>query len=75
MGCGSEESDDEQDSLCTLLAEEKKRYHDRELQTDPSSETYNLEHDDAHGGEELEKIAVTKNHSRSYLAIRTLERI
>ena len=57
---GSEESDDEQDSLCTLLAEEKKRYQDRELQTDPSSETYNLEHDDAYGGEELEKIAISK---------------
>ena len=48
---GSEESDDEQDSLCTILAEEKMRYHDRELQTDPSSGTYNLEHDDAYGGE------------------------
>ena len=55
---GSEESDDEQDSFCTILAEEKMRYHDRELQTDPSSGTYNLEHDDAYGGLELEKIAV-----------------
>ena len=47
---GSEESDDEQDSLCTILAEEKMRYHDRELQTDPSSGTYNLEHYDAYEG-------------------------
>ena len=36
------------------------RYHDRELQTDPSSGTYNLEHDDAYGGEEVEKIAVSR---------------
>ena len=35
-------SDDEQDSLCMLLAEGKMRYHDRELQTGPSSGTYNL---------------------------------
>ena len=57
---GSEESDDDQDSLCTILAEEKMRYHDRELQTDPSSGTYKLEHDDAYRGEELEKIAVSR---------------
>ena len=57
---GSEESVDEQDSLCTILAEEKLRYHDRELQTDPSSGTYNLEHHDVYGGDELEKIAVSK---------------
>ena len=56
----SQESDDEQDSLCTLLAEEKMRYHDRELQTDPSSGTYNLEHHDAYGGEKLEKILVSR---------------
>ena len=48
---GSEESDDEQASLCTKLADQKMRYHDGELQTDPSSGTYNLEHDDAYGGE------------------------
>ena len=34
---GSEESDDEQDSLCMKSAEKKRRYHDREMQTDPSS--------------------------------------
>ena len=44
---GSEKSDDEQDSLCMILAEEKRRYHDRELQTDPSSGTCNLKQHDA----------------------------
>ena len=38
----SEESGDDQDSLCMILAEEKMRHCDRELQTDPSSRTYNL---------------------------------
>ena len=47
---GSEKSADEQDSLCMILTEEKRRYHDRELQTDPSSETYNLEYHDVNGG-------------------------
>ena len=36
------------------------RYHDRELQTDPSSGTYNLDHHDLNGGEELEMIAVSR---------------
>ena len=61
---GSQESDDEQDSLCTILAEEKMTYHDRELQTDPSSGTYNLKHHDAYGREELEKIAVSRKPFR-----------
>ena len=39
----SEASSDNQDSLCMILAEEKIRHHDRELQTDPSSGTFNLE--------------------------------
>ena len=43
-----------------ILAEEKMRQHDRELQTDPSSGTRNLEQQDAYGGEELEKIAVSR---------------
>ena len=55
---GSEESDVEQDSLCMILAEEKRRYHDRDLQTDSSSGTYNLEY------QELEMIAVSKKPSR-----------
>ena len=37
----SEASSENQDSLCMILAEEKIRHHDRELQTDPSSGTYN----------------------------------
>ena len=57
---GSEKSDDEQDSPCTILAEEKMRFHDRELQTDPSTGTYNLEQYDGYGGEELEMIAVSR---------------
>ena len=61
---GSEKSDDEQDSLCMILAEEKLRYHDRKLQTDPSSGTYNLEYQDVNGGEELEMIAVSRKPSR-----------
>ena len=56
---GSEESDDEQDSLCMISAEEKRRYHDRELQTDPLPGTYNSEHHDLNGGEELETIPVS----------------
>ena len=39
----SEESSDDQDSLCMILAEEKMRHRDRELQTDPSSGTCNLD--------------------------------
>ena len=61
---GSEESDDEQDCLCKNLAEEKTRYRDRELQTDPSSGTYIPELDDAYGGEELETIAVSRKPFR-----------
>ena len=61
---GLEESDDERDSLCMILAEEKRRYHDREMQTEPSSGTYNLEHPDAYGGEQLEMIAVSRKPFR-----------
>ena len=39
----SEDSSDEQDSLCMILAEEKMRHRDRELHTDPSSGRYNLD--------------------------------
>ena len=46
------------------LAEEKMRHHDRELQTDPSSVTYHLEQQDAYGGEQLEKIAVSRKPFR-----------
>ena len=41
-----------------ILAEEKNRYYDRELQTDSSSGTYILMYHDVNGGEELEMIAV-----------------
>ena len=41
------ESEDQQVSLCMVLAEAKRRNQDREVQTDPSSGTYNLEFDDA----------------------------
>ena len=56
----SEKSGDDQDSLCMILAEEKMRHHDRELQSDSSAGTYNLEQQDAYEGEELEKIAVSR---------------
>ena len=39
----SEKSGDDQYRLYMILAEEKMRHHDRELQTGPSSGTYNLE--------------------------------
>ena len=55
-----EKSSDDQDSLCMILAEEKMRHRDRELQTDPSSGTYNLDQQEVQGGEELEKIAVSR---------------
>ena len=61
---GSEKSDGEQDSLCMILVEAKRRYHDRELQTDPSSGTYNLEYHGVNGGEEREMIAVTRKPFR-----------
>ena len=47
----SEKSSDDQDSLCMILAEEKMRHRDRELQTDPSSGTYNLDQQEVRGGE------------------------
>ena len=60
----SEKNSDDQDSLSMILAEEKMRHHDRELQTGPSSVTYNLEQQGAYGGEELEKIAVSRKPFR-----------
>ena len=50
-----------------ILAEEKTRHHDRDLQTDPFSKTYNLEQQDAYGGQELEKIAVSRIPFRELL--------
>ena len=60
----SDESSDNQDSLCMILAEEKIRHRDRELQTDPSSGTYNLDAQEVRGGEELERIAVSRKPFR-----------
>ena len=55
----SEKSGDDQESLLHDISRRKTRHHDRELQTDSSSGTYNLEQQDAYRGEELEKIAVS----------------
>ena len=60
----SEESSDNQDSLCMILAEEKIRHRDRELQTDPSSGTFNLDVQEVRGVEELERIAVSRKPFR-----------
>ena len=60
----SDESSDNQDSLCMILAEEKIRHRDRELQIDPSSGTYNLDVQEVRGSEELERIAVSRKPFR-----------
>ena len=60
----SDESSDNQDSLCMILAEEKIRHCDRELQTDPSAGTYNFDVQEVRGGEELERIAVSRKPFR-----------
>ena len=62
----SEKSSDYQDSLCMILAEEKMRHRDRELQTDPSSGTYILDQQEVRGDEELEKLLYQGNRSGSY---------
>ena len=43
-----------------ILADDKIRHRNRELQTDPSSGTYNLDVQEVRGGEELEIIAVSR---------------
>ena len=60
----SEKSSDDKDSLCMILAEEKMRHRNRELQTDPSSGTYNLDQQEVRGGEELAKTAVSRKPFR-----------
>ena len=60
----SEKSSDDQDSLCMILAEEKMRHRDRELQTDPSSGMYNLDQEEVRGSEAFEKIAVSRKPIR-----------
>ena len=63
----SEKSSNDQDSLCMILAAEKMRHRDRELQTDPSSGTYNLDQQEVCGGEELESIlALSRKRELSY---------
>ena len=47
-----------------MLAEEKMRHRYRELQTDPSSGTYNLDQQEVYGREELEKNAVSRKPFR-----------
>ena len=47
-----------------ILADEKMRHRDRELQTDHSSGTYNLDQQEVRGGEALEKIAVSRKPFR-----------
>ena len=71
----SEKSSDGQDILCMILAEEKMRHRDRELQTDSSSGTYNLDQQEVCGGEELEKIAVSRKPFRRCRATQILEQI
>ena len=60
----SENSSNDKDSLCMILAEENMRHRDRELQTDPSSGTNNLDQQEVYGGEELERIAVSRKPFR-----------
>ena len=47
-----------------ILAEERMRHRDRELQTDPSSGTYNLDQQEERGGEELKRIAKSRKPFR-----------
>ena len=65
----SEKSSDDQDSLCMILAGEKMRHQDRELETDSSSRTYNSDQQEVCGGEELEKIAVSRKSFRELSCI------
>ena len=47
-----------------ILIEEKMRHQDKELQTDYSAGTYNLEQQDTYGGEDIEKILVSRKPLR-----------
>ena len=60
----SEKSKDDQDSLGMILAEEEMRHRDRELQADPCSGTYNLDQQEVRGGENIERIAVSRKPFR-----------
>ena len=71
----SEKSSDDQHSLCMILAEEKMRHRDRELQTDPSSGTYNSIWINRRCAEvkNLRKLQYQGNRSGSYHATRISE--
>ena len=69
----SEKSSDDQDSLCILLAEEKMRHRDRELQTDPSSGTYNLISRRCAEVKNLKELHYQENRSGSYHVTRMSE--
>ena len=58
----SEKSSDDQDSLCMILAKEKIKHRDRELETDPSSGTYNLDRQEVPGGEELSCNSIVRTN-------------
>ena len=60
----SEKSSNEKDSLCMILAEQKMRHRDRELQTDPSAGTYSLDQ---------QEVQYQGNRSGSYRAIQMSE--
>ena len=65
-----ERSSDDQDSLCMILAEEKMRHRDWELQTDPSSGTYKLGQQEMRGN-----LRYRGNRSGNYHATRMSEQI
>ena len=60
----STEKGDEPEGLCMILADTKMRNQDREISSDPSSATCNVDSDDANGGEELEIIAASRKPFR-----------
>ena len=71
----SEKSSNGQDSLCMILTEEQMRQRDRELQTDPSSGTYNLDQQKKRCADvkNLRKLQYQRNCSGSYRAIQMSE--
>ena len=70
----SEKSSNEQDSLGMIMAEEKVRHRDRELQIDPSSGTYNLDQQRCAHVKNSRKLQYQRNRSGSYRAIQVSER-
>ena len=72
-GEDSEKSSNDQDSLCMILAEEKMRHRDRELQTDPASEHTIWISKRSAEVKSLKKLQYQENRSGSYRAIQTSE--